>query len=207
MSLQAPEMFKYDEATNKLSLQPGKKAPWLRDEARAKANQCKSWLYCDTCAERYFPACKRPPGHIPYRDRASQSSMRRPDEGEEVLTQDEPEVEPAAESQVLGEAELAESQAVGEAVLAETPPPVLPLQETLGPDAVEGEDDGFVDPLAEEEEGEQLPDQQWPTLEEYQEGWDRKLKYYSRSNDGEFCTDNLVPEPIPQLWQDCRALS
>ena len=37
----------------------------------------------------------------------------------------------------------------------------------------------------------------------YQATWDCLKDYYSRTNPGGFSRHNLVPEPIPQLWQDC----
>ena len=186
---EAPEIFAYDPNTNRLSLKEGKREPWKRDMTRAKNDKHKTWLYCTDCHSHHFATGRRVFGHIPFRDRASQSSMRRPADKEVVDTQeDEPEVEPAAN---------------------DTPPvdeeqePVLPLHETLCEEMEEEhDDDDIADPLAEEEAPDPL-DKVWPTLDEYKAKWDRLKDYHSRTNPGGFSRHNLVPEPIPQLWQDC----
>ncbi len=54
----------------------------------------------------------------------------------------------------------------------------------------------------EEEEPQNLPERVWPTLEEYKRRWADGLAYHSRPVAGEFSKSNLIPEPIPQLWQD-----
>ena len=182
---EAPEVFDHDPDTNLLSLKEGKREPWLRDMTRAKAEKNKTWLYCIDCHARYFATGKRVFGHIPYRDRASQSSMRRPADKEVVETQEEPEVEPAADDTPPVDEEQA----------------VLPLLETLC-DEQEEQDDDIGDPLAEEDAPDPL-DKTWPTLDEYKAKWDRLKDYHSSTNPGEFSRHNLVPEPIPQLWQDC----
>ena len=46
-----------------------------------------------------------------------------------------------------------------------------------------------------------------PTLQQYQEKWDASLTRHSRAIPGDFSRDNLVPQPIPQLWQDCPYVS
>ena len=48
---------------------------------------------------------------------------------------------------------------------------------------------------------EDLPEM-WPSLEEYTAKWDRLLVQHSKVVEGEFSRDNLVPEPIPNLWQE-----
>ncbi len=96
---EAPAMFKHDEETNRLSLQEGRREPWLRVEHHSQTSAGSAWLYCRDCVDRYFDTGKRAHGHLPYRDRASQSLMRRPQEKERVQTetqepsQEEPEHE------------------------------------------------------------------------------------------------------------------
>ena len=77
---EAPAMFKHDGETNRLSLQEGRREPWLRVEHHSQTSAGSAWLYCKDCMGRYFDTGKRALGHIPYRDRASQSLMRRPQE-------------------------------------------------------------------------------------------------------------------------------
>ena len=113
--------------------------------------------------------------------------MRRPAEKETVETLEEPEVEPAADT-------APDSAPADEE-------PLLPLLETMVDD-MEEEEDPTNDPLAEEEAPDPL-DKSYPTLEEYQAKWERLREYHSRVNPGGFSRENLVPEPIPQLWQDC----
>ena len=54
-----------------------------------------------------------------------------------------------------------------------------------------------------EEEEEALPAECFPCLEEYQARWERGLAQHSKAVPGEFGRDNLVPNPIHELWQDC----
>ena len=163
-------MFKHDEETNRLSLQEGRHEPWRRVDHWQRTSSASEWLYCRDCVDRYFETGKRAHGHIPYRDRASQSLLRPPLEKEKVQsdTQEEPEVEPASPENDEQEPAL-EGVVPGEAV----------------------EDDDTLPPVG------------YPTLEQYQEIWARKLAEHSRPVPGELGRDNLVPEPIHQLWQDC----
>ena len=43
---------------------------------------------------------------------------------------------------------------------------------------------------------------QYPTLEEYQEKWNRELAFHSRTLQAAFSLECLVPHPIPNLWQE-----
>ena len=94
--------------------------------------------------------------------------------------EDEPELEPAAGEE-------------------EERPVELPLLEEGDDDGTGEEDEGTE---AAEEEEEDTPGT-WPTLEEYKAKWDGLLAQHSRPVPGDFSRDNLVPEPIPQLWQNC----
>ena len=86
------------------------------------------------CHSRYFDTGKKASGHIPFRDRASQSSMRRPADKEAVVSQDEPEEEPIVETQ----------RDSGEAL------PELPLLDEEEEEDDDARDDAG-DPLADEE--------------------------------------------------------
>ena len=61
-------MFEHDFETNRLSLKPGKKAPWLRDGTMARTDIHKTWLYCIECSNRYMETGRKAKGYIPYRD-------------------------------------------------------------------------------------------------------------------------------------------
>jgi hypothetical protein len=65
-------------------------------------------------------------------------------------------------------------------------PPVLPTQEPIPT---------VPDPAAH------------PTLEEYRARWAEKLEAYAKPAGGGYSSSNLVPKPIPNLWQDCTSLS
>ena len=71
--------------------------------------------------------------------------------------------------------------------------------------------DGTYDaPLAEEDDMILLPEEVVPepvvtkycSMDEYQSKWDRELAKHSRSNDCDFAKENLIPMPIPNLWQN-----
>jgi hypothetical protein len=47
------------------------------------------------------------------------------------------------------------------------------------------------------------PSEPRPTLDEYRVKWCRKLEWHARPVPGAFERGNLVPTPIPNLWQDC----
>ena len=44
---------------------------------------------------------------------------------------------------------------------------------------------------------------EYPTLEEYQARWDRLKNCQARPVQGAFTCNNLVPQSVPELWQDC----
>ena len=87
---EAPEMFVWDEGTNRLSLAPGKTEPWIRpSHAKIAEDDPNTWLYCTECRERWFrKAGERGTSHVPFRDKASQHFLkptyRRGKEKEEV---------------------------------------------------------------------------------------------------------------------------
>ena len=172
--------------------------PWLR-ATRHKDSKTAPWLYCIDCRERYFQNGRKPEGHIPYRDKASQSMMKKMHEKECVAqqdlevasqfdshgTQEEPEVEPAAE----------ESAAVP---VADQYPDVDGVHagievEDEKSDNEEERQNMDVDPEAE------IPDTVYPSLDEYKEKWATALARHSMAVPGDFSTSNLVPEPISQV--------
>ena len=56
---QAPEMFDYDEDTNRLRLKDGETEPWRKPESnRSKTDTKNTWLYCYDCKVRYCPDSK-----------------------------------------------------------------------------------------------------------------------------------------------------
>ena len=179
---EAPEMFHWDDSTNRLSLKKGRRKPWLRETIKQTA---KTWCYCGQCNERYFCGGKR---HVPYRDRASQNWVRPYDLGDMASapsTQQETSTQPEPE--------------------AEQEPEEAPIELGDAPD--EDPDDGDLSgqlPLAQEEETPELQEPlTLPTLAEYQKKWEARLEYHTRGNNAAFSETNLVPKPNSQLFQDC----
>ena len=195
---ECPELFAHDPETNRLWLHEDKSEPWLRERFHVKSEKHKTWLYCIECFSRYFNANKKH-GHIPYRDKASQGQMKTPAVGEPVdePIEEEPEVEPALEEDGPASTMLPiiKEGAVAAAAAAAT----RPDEEEDFDDADEENVDGEA---FDEEDSPQEPSEKYPTLEEYQALWDSRLAQHSRANPGEFNRENLVPEPISQLWQD-----
>jgi hypothetical protein len=182
---EASAMFQHDPVTNRLSIKEGMTEPWLRNTNCRAADAHKStWNYCVDCHDRHF-GTKRGLGIIPYRDKASQWLMKKPAprEAAESATQaSEPEQEPMEEPMDLMDVDHDVFDHPDEGVDVEAE------QEIGAPD--------------EEEVQEDLPEAEFPTLEEYLRKWESGLAQHSRANPDDFSRDNLVPEPIPQLWQD-----
>ena len=187
---EAPEMFVYDEKTNRLGLREGREPPWIRVfHGDVKTDRNKTWLYCGQCKDHYCPEKGQRNGpHVPFRDRASQYNLRPHrrfdetllmDDPEEQATQGEPEEEPSQEEEPSF---LEEESDDGDQEVN------LPIQAAYG----------------------DVPDlpapPEMPTLEEYSARWAAKLEYHARSNLSVFQLRNLIPKPIPQLWQDCLGL-
>ena len=208
---EAPAMFKHDPETNRLSIVEGMKPPWLRKE-HARSNNAAPWFYCLDCRDRYFKSGKRERGHIPFRDRASQLLMKKMHEREPVGeleeidseggrsqgTQEEPEQQPDKDEEELvqkpdpsADDGMAEH---GEAEEAEEKGEEADDEEK----SAEGEERQAMD-VDEEEE---TPDTTYPSVEDYQKKWDKLFAQHSRAVPGEFGNTNLVPECVPQLWQN-----
>lgn len=189
---ECPTMFVHDAKTNALSLQPGRDPPWIRkasqEDRTYTRESTKTWLYCMDCKSRWCPdAEQRSKAFLPFRDRASQLNMRphRHFEAEGALDNRsagsspiQPEPEP--------EGEAADAREGDVALPMEEEGDVCPPLPELVPDAPE--------PVAR------------PTLAEYRARWGEKLATHSRLSFGPFSLANLVPRPIPNLWQDCRHL-
>ena len=75
---EAPEVFEWDPATNKLKLKDGVKPPWIRNMVDWVKDKGKTWLYCQECKDRYLPTKGQPNTRpfIPYRDKAAQRNLR-----------------------------------------------------------------------------------------------------------------------------------
>lgn len=179
---EAPAFFRHDPATNQLALQPGVPEPWLR--VNRAGGDPTEWLFCQECKSRYFPSPgQRRHSHVPYRDRASQGLMKsvtrsyQPTGRKEVGKEEEEEVGAGSGSEAS-------------ATLQEEVAPVLP-----------GPDEEAQDEMEVAEEVLPLPGR--PTLDEYRAKWALEEAKYARSVPLPFSIDNLVPQPVPQLWQDC----
>jgi len=173
---EAPEMFVHDANTNRLSLKPDVLEPWIRpSHPKIPADDPNSWLYCAECRERWFrQKGERPHSHVPFRDKASQNWLKPTyRRGKEKEEVEAPEEEPEGEPSQL-------------------PSPI----ESEGGEGEEEEEQEWVPELPQD-----VP--QRPSLAEYEKKWETLKSWYSRCVPSEFNRDNLVPEPVPQLWQDC----
>lgn len=184
-------MFVHDETTNSLKLREGRAPPWIREfHGQVKTDRRKSWLYCVECKDRYCAdGGRRNHAFIPYRDKASQYYLRPHRRFEDAVsaeesqqgTQPEPESEPVQEDDKGMEDEM-ESD-------AEASGPNLPLQ-------------------SEEDSVPELPAPiEMPSLETYRARWAEKKAHHARGNSQDFSNENLVPKPVPQLWNDCSSLT
>ena len=79
--------------------------------------------------------------------------------------------------------------------------PVVRMNATERDMDVDGEDGGALPDVLEETP--LLPEERLPTLADYQERWDRLYQQHTRTVRGNFGPQNLVPEPVPHLFQDC----
>ena len=204
---EAPAMFKHDPETNRLFLEEGMKPPWLRRE-HARSNHAAPWFYCVDCKDRYFKSGKRERGHIPFRDKASQNLMKKMHERETVgeleeigsegersqSTQEEPEQEPDKVDGVVQGPKPSAADDVAERWGAHD-------DEEEGEDEADGAQDEERQAMDVDQE-EDAPDTNYPSVEEYQRKWDRLKAHHSRAVPGEFNNSNLVPECVPELWQN-----
>ena len=175
-------MFEHDAETNRVSLKEGVPEPWLRHHTRGtQADKSESWLYCHDCKEQYFKRGGRNLPHIPFRDRASQCSMKPMRRSTAAASE-----QPGRSSQAEPESEPAVDQ-------AEHSAEDWALDAGAAPDA---------DEKAEEEPIIIAPPEPRPTLPEYEEKWKELFEMNSRTVPGDFGRDNLVPKCVPTFWQN-----
>ena len=175
-------MFDYDPASNRLSLKPGKHPPWIRKNSAREGKRQETWTYCQDCKTQYCKdSSQRSRAHLPFRDRASQMYLR-----------------PHEKMQVK------EPRRTGEQNAQQPEPEPTPTE--AGDDDTQPREDDVVLPVEDENAEVPVPmpppAKQYPTLEEYQEKWDRELAFHSRTLQAPFSLDCLVPHPIPNLWQE-----
>jgi len=72
---EAPDMFDWDEGSNKLKLKPGREEPWIMHNP-APSESAATWRYCISCHDRWAAKAKAQRAFVTYRDKASQSNLR-----------------------------------------------------------------------------------------------------------------------------------
>ena len=184
---EVPAVFAHNPETNRLSLQPNVREPWLANCRGEGA--INTWLYCQDCKQRWFPE-GRGQSYVPFRDRASQAYLKpvrrsgktMPRDVERQASAPEPEVEYIEDDELgnLNEIQFAPDE------------PSLPDQ---APELYDDFAHVEVPDLPEAPEPR-------PALEEYQKAWDERLAWHARSVPGDFSRNNLCPRPVPELWQD-----
>lgn len=179
-----PATFDYDPETNAVRLRDGVAEPWKK---APPVEACKAWFYCIDCQERWLPSQgQRLHSHVPFRDRASQNYMK------PILRK--------CQAQQFGAAATSTLEPEAEDDLEEVPHDFEGLEipgEALEPgdgDAFDQHQDTIPDAL---------PEEPLPSLDQYCAGWREREATYARENEGDFERHNLIPKPIPQLWQDC----
>ena len=186
-----------------------------------------AWLYCTDCWELLH---NKATVHVPFRDKASQGNLVTGDWKDRKRKLEEHEAEAggtAAGSQDSQTASAQESMASQAGDTGASQAPVLPFargaasQEDLGI----AQDDPVFDIAEDEEKGDvivpdvalgeggdeepqellpEVPEQcDFPSMEQYEAKWAALFVKHSKPVAGSFAPGNLVPKPVPQLWQDC----
>ena len=135
------------------------------------------WEYCKDCASQWLGSERVRKSHVPYRDKCSQNFMK--------PVYRKPRGPPSSRAE---SSQRSAPEPEAEDLLVENAAP--PPQDDMGLD----------DDIPAE-----IPElvREYPTLEEYQARWDRLKDYHARPVPGAYCRDNLVPQGVPELWQDC----
>ena len=206
---EAPHMFEHDSCTNRLRLKNKHYgAPWISQKPG-------HWLYCVDCYDRYIGKSNK--SHVPFRDKASQHSLRatwnqRKRQFEDTQREANIEVEnvpaegppidvPDGDAAVVVDAPIFDYGLLNSDEGVDSKPLV---EETYGSgvlpvvtndDTYEG-CDFSAGPVPES------PFVDRPSLDEYQIRWADKFAQHSLSNEDCFGLNNLCPVPVPQLWQD-----
>ena len=140
-------------------------------------DKTKTWLYCIDCKIRYMP------------DTGQKQKTHLPfrDRASQMYQKPNLKATPVETADDAGTQPEPEPETVCEKSID------LPLQEE------EVEEEGLIP---------DLPTQDlFPTLEQYEQKWERQLANHARTIDAEFSNECLVPKPIPNLWQDCPYVS
>ena len=69
---EAPELFEWCEATNRLSLKAGELPPWIFLDPPPSLVDC-TWRYCTACYDRWANKTKTNKSFVTFRDKASQA--------------------------------------------------------------------------------------------------------------------------------------
>jgi len=177
---EAPALFVHDPATNRLSLKAGMREPWIRFR-RGDAPPTE-WSYCMECASRWFPAPgQRAHSHVPFRDRASVPLMKKVERTYQPTGRGEAMQEDGGEQEDGG-------TECGDLV------PEEPLMEE--------EEEEEEEPMQEPAPAPYFPTPR-PSLAEYEAKWAHDEERHARPVPEPFSRANLVPSPVPLLWQDC----
>ena len=174
------------------------------------------------CHDRWLQrrGSKRPHGHITFRDKASQGMCKsaRPNLQDVPSEAEEPRAvgRPAADG-LQGDS-TGELDPPEEETLLTCEPDAEPPPEDVGevdaddlqelPEGTENgtepeEDDDHDEEQREEPREPTPPEEKRLSLTEYKEKWDRLFQNYARPVRGSFADSNLVPKPVPQLFQNC----
>ena len=170
---EAPEIFDYDPVTNRLRLKEGKREPWLKPLTNRSKTDANT-------SWLYCYDCKV--RYCPDSKSLPKTHLPYRDRASQLNLRPFTRNLSGADSQSQPEPEAEPTDDITKEPLA------LP------------EEDEVILP---EDVVPQPPVTEYPTLEQYEKKWDDQLTKYSKSNEGDFDNDNLIPTPIPNLFQDC----
>ena len=173
------------------------------------------------CHDRWLrpTGSKRSHGHITYRDKASQGMCKsaRPSLQDTIEEAEEPRGVAPQSTDDTPEASALEPDLPGEEALFVCEPDA-----ESAPEGMEDDVDEAREPPDESEHGSEMQDgeggshgvleetprlclqeERRPSLDEYKQKWNRLEQYHTRPVKGAFGHGNLVPKPVPQLFQNC----
>ena len=174
------------------------------------------------CHDRWLQprGSKRLHGHITYRDKASQGMCKsaRPNLQDTTGEVEEPQGAVPPTTGDAHEASAAGSELPEEEALldrepdAEPPPDGVEKEDADGPrHPPDGAEHGSWEEVGDEDDHDLLErplehciqEERRPSLAEYKKKWDRLEQCHTRPVKGNFGNHNLVPTPVPQLFQNC----
>ena len=230
---EAPEMFGYEVKTNRLFLQPNQTAPWLRPPhgRHTDRNHDCTWLYCSDCSNLLFNGdarnqqwrqpSRQNPKHIPFRDRGSIGKLKpmfrnqthlHSEGGPRATPEELAFMREDMEADAAADFDFPAISGISQEAHLEASREEEQTDESGAEDLeTDGEDANMEAPLGHPEAVDPVDHNMREKTRKYSAGWKKKLRHHSRqvpgpARDFAFGSDNLVPKPDPDMWQDAPHL-